>query len=167
MKIIKRTAIFLLALVIAVSFAGCCRTKSSQIAEAIEAAWNGENTYDESSFLADLDTLSSFKVKSVEKSEKDFYLVTCEVTSPDFLGALKEYQNSIKKTPSDDEMNNQIKKFIGEAELKTTEQTVNAFKTDTGWHIEFSEGFIDAMCGYSYSYSRQQISELLEGGKAQ
>lgn len=133
------------------------------IYNAIYDNWKVYNEIDENSYINNLAERTSFEIQSIEKLD-DFYMVTLNVTAPDISNGVEEYQNSITDIPSDDEMNNKLKSIVEIADLKTTEQTVTVFVTDDGtYDVEFSSGFADAMCGYSYQYYVTQMQKLYEG----
>lgn len=159
-------ALFLCVCLFAVCFSGCSLfvTKGKMQSE-IEAAWNSNTDYPANSFLVSLEELSQFVVTDVQETEEDCYTVSLEVTSPDVLDDLITYQSSIEQRPSDDAMNDKINELISNAQLKTTQQTLTVYKTDGGFTVVFNEAFIDAMCGYSYSYCMEELGKVLEGNE--
>lgn len=130
----------------------------------IEKAWNSSE-YDANSFVKNFDDTSSFTVTGVEETEENSYTVKLNVTSANILESFKQYQSSVEKMPSDEEINEKIKELISTSQKKTTEQTVTVFKTDDGFSVLFSEGFIDAMFGYSYIYCMDEMHNILEGNE--
>lgn len=162
MKKIPFIALIIFLLVF--SFCGCTKSVSVETMQSeIENAWNSNNEYDENSFVKSLEDSASFTVTKVEATDENCYTVTLRVTSVDILESLKQYQSSIKQMPSDEEMNNKIKEIISSSQPKTTEQTLTVFQTDNKFSVSFNEEFIDAMCGYSYTYCMNEMQSLLEG----
>ena len=126
----------------------------------IQNAWVEVNDFNDTSFMDTFEMYSSFVVTSVEKSEENCYVITCDVSSPNILDSLIKYCDNLKKRPSEEEMNDKIIKMISSSEVQVTQQTVTAFKTDDGYVFEFSDGFIDAMYGYSYNYCCEQLENV-------
>lgn len=144
-------------------FCGCAKSvKVEKMQTEIENAWNSNDEYDENSFVKTLEDSASFTVTEIEETQENCYTVTVNVTSADALEGLKQYQSSIEQMPSDEEMNNKIKEIINASQPKTTEQTLTVYKTEDGYSVVFSEGFIDAMSGYSYSYCMNVMQGILE-----
>lgn len=142
-----------------------CSAKSVEvnIYNAVSDNWKIYDNVDKNSFINNLNKRASFEIKSVEKQD-GVYVVNLDVTAPDISIKLKEYQDTINFIPSDNEINEKLKSIIDSAELKTTQQTVMVLVTDDGmYNVEFSSGFVDAMCGYSYQYYLEQMEELLKG----
>ena len=162
MKKIRSAICIILCLFFTFSITGC--SNNQDIYKLIKSQWTTSGTYNDDNFMKTFDDYSSFKIIDVQK-EKDCSIVTCEVSSPNILDKLKEYQKSITEIPSDSEINEKIKEFIATSEIKTTKQTVNIFLTDNGNVVQFSEGFIDAMYGYSYTYSREQTNKMMNNIK--
>lgn len=129
--------------------------------EEIYKVWTDANNFDANSFLAAFETEASFIVTEVEEIDNDCYTITCDVTSPDLLELLIQYNEGLTQSLTDHEINSALIEMISSAELKTTQQTVTAFKTDDGYIIEFTDGFIDAMYGYSYNYCCEQLENLV------
>lgn len=145
-------------------FCGCTKSVSVETMQSeIENAWNSNNEYDKNSFVKSLEDSASFTVTKVETTDENCYTVTLNVTSVDILEGLKQYQSSIEQMPSDEEMNNKIKEIISSSQPKTTEQTLTVFQTENDFSVSFNEEFIDAMCGYSYTYCMNEMQNLLEG----
>ena len=115
--------------------------------------------------MKSLEDSASFTVTKVETTDENCYTVTLSVTSVDILESLKQYQSSIEQMPSDEEMNSKIKEIISSSQPKTTEQTLTVFQTDNEFSVSFNEEFIDAMCGYSYTYCMNEMQSLLEGAE--
>lgn len=154
----------LLLLLLAFCLFGCGKSVSVETMQTeIEKAWNSNEEYDVNSFVKSLEDSASFTVTGFEETEKDCYTVTVNVTSADALEGIKQYQSSIEQMPTDEEMNNKIIEIIRNAEPKTTQQTLLVLETENGFSVIFSEGFIDAMCGYSYSYCMNEMQRILEG----
>lgn len=145
-------------------FCGCTKSVSVETMQSeIENAWNSNNEYDKNSFVKSLEDSASFTVTKVETTDENCYTVTLNVTSVDILEGLKQYQSSIEQMPSDEKMNNKIKEIISSSQPKTTEQTLTVFQTENDFSVSFNEEFIDAMCGYSYTYCMNEMQNLLEG----
>ena len=145
-------------------FCGCTKSVSVETMQSeIENAWNSNNEYDKNSFVKSLEDSASFTVTKVETTDENCYTVTINVTSVDILEGLKQYQSSIEQMPSDEKMNNKIKEIISSSQPKTTEQTLTVFQTENDFSVSFNEEFIDAMCGYSYTYCMNEMQNLLEG----
>lgn len=160
----KILIIFTIGVLLAVCLCGCSQTVSvEEMQMEIEKSWNNNDAYDENSFMQELENSASFQVKSVKREKKNCYSVTLDVTSADVLNDLKQYQSSITQMPSKTEMNEKIKEMIHNASPKTTQQTLTVFQTEQGLSVVFTEEFIDAMCGYSYSYCMREMQSLLEG----
>ncbi len=128
--------------------------------DEIYKVWTEANSFDDTSFMAAFETESSFVVTSVEEREEDCYVVTCDVTAPNLLDLLTQYLDGLTQRPTESKINDAIVEMISSAELQTTQQTVTAFKTDDGYVIEFTDGFIDAMYGYSYNYCCEQLENV-------
>ena len=160
----KIIAVFIICILLMGCLCGCSQTVSvEEMQMEIEKSWNKNETYDENSFMNELENSASFQVKSVEREKKNYYLVTLDVTSVDILSGLKQYQSSITQMPSQAEMNEKIKEIIRASSPKTTQQTLTVFQTDQGFSAVFTEDFVDAMCGYGYSYCMDEMQSLLEG----
>ena len=160
----KVLTIFTIGVLLAACLCGCSQTVSvEEMQIEIEKSWNNNDAYDENSFMLELENSASFQVKSVKREKKNCYSVILDVTSADVLNGLKQYQSSITQMPSKTEMNEQIKEMIHNASPKTTQQTLTVFQTEQGLSVVFTEEFIDAMCGYSYSYCMSEMQSLLEG----
>lgn len=154
--------IVILVLTVFLCFLVGCSNLNKNITSEINSAWeNSGEEYDADSFMKSFDDYSSFTIDNIEETEKDCFIVTCSVTSPDVLERLKSYQNEITEIQSEDVMNKEIIEIINNSELKTTQQNVTVFKTDNGYKVEFSEGFIDAMYGYSYIYCRNEMNNMI------
>lgn len=163
MNLLKRLLVFLLLIVI-LSFCACSSNSlETDIYKVISNKWEEVNTFDDNSYISNLNEKTSFEIESIEK-ENDIYTVTLDVIAPDISSKVEEYQNSITSIPSEDEMNEKLKSIIDSSELKTTQQTVTVFVIDDGtYDVEFSSGFADAMCGYSYQYYVNQMQKLYKG----
>lgn len=147
-------------------FCGCTKSVSVETMQSeIENAWNSNNEYDKNSFVKSLEDSASFTVTKVETIDENCYTVTLTVTSVDILEDLKQYQSSIEQMPSNEEMNNKIKEIISSSQPKTTEQTLTVFQTENEFSVSFNEEFIDAMCGYSYTYCMNEMQSILEGAE--
>lgn len=164
MNFIKKMSIIIFPIIVMILLSACSSNNLQEdIYNAIYDNWNAFNDVDENSYINNLRERTSFEIESIEKQD-DFYTVMLNVTSPDISNGAEKYQNGITYIPSDDEMNENLKNIIESAELKTTEQTVTVFVTDDGtYDVEFSGGFADAMCGYSYQYYVNQMQKLYEG----
>lgn len=158
------TSIIILCVALCVIFSGCSNSVSPKtMQQEIENAWNTNDEYDSNSFMYDLEQSASFTVKKIKKEKKNCYSVTLEVTSANALDGLKQYQSSITAMPTNEEMNEKIKEIIQNSAPQTTEQTLMVFKTDEGFSVVFTDKFIDAMCGYCYSYCMNEMHSILEG----
>lgn len=154
--------IFVFFIVIILIFSGCKRTVDVKTMQTlIETEWESNGDYDENSFIKNLDDASSFTVTDIDETDKNCYTVYLDVTSPDILDELKTYQAGIEISPSEEKINSQIKEFINNAQPKTTQQTLTVFKTEEGFSVVFNEEFIDAMCGYSYTYCMDEMQKVL------
>lgn len=164
MNFIKKMSIIIFPIIVMILLSACSSNNLQEdIYNAIYDNWNAFNDVDENSYINNLIERTSFEIDSIKKQD-DVYTVTLNVISPDISVGIEEYQNSITAIPSDDEMNEKLKSIVENADLKTTEQTVTVFVTDDGtYEVEFSGGFADAMCGYSYQYYVNQMQKLYEG----
>lgn len=164
MNLIKKFSIIIFPIIVMTLFSACSSNELQQdIYNAIYYNWEEINTFDEYSYINTLKEKSSFEINNIEEQD-NVYTVTLSVTAPDIKSGVEEYQNSITSVPTDGEMNETLKSIIENADLKTTEQTVTVFVTDDGtYDVEFSSGFVDAMCGYSYQYYVNQMQKLYEG----
>lgn len=157
----KITAILFLLIVVLCFLVGCSNSNKNIVSE-INATWvNSREEYDADSFMKSFDDYSSFTIDNIEETEKNCFVVKCSVTSPDILERLKSYQKEITEIQSEYVMNKEIIEIITNSELKTTQQNVTVFKTDNGYKVEFSEGFVDAMYGYSYIYCRNEMNNMI------
>ena len=127
----------------------------------IEEAWNVESSKSEKpEFYKKLEEKSSFNVKKIEDDGDDHYTVTVEVSSPYIIDKLKEYENSIDRKISDDEIDKKLLELVDSSEIKSTDIKLTVVKADGKRFVEFNDEFIDAMFGYAYSYSMSRIDAL-------
>ena len=165
-KIIVLISVLLAVAVIAAAVVIIFVVKGSNAAEIIpeeiENAWVASAEYEENSFMNMLDERSSFTIDDIQEEEDDVYKVTCTVSAPDIKDALDEYAKSVSGIPDDKEINESISQMLETAPIKETSQSVTVFKTDDGFSVEFSDDFVDAMCGYSYKFCKAQMNELTE-----
>lgn len=163
MKVIKKAVSLIILSGMFMIITGCSfESKTELMQREIISDWTNSGTYEETSFMKCFDSASSFEVIAVEKEGKDCYVVKCNVTSPDLLEALKKSKTKIPFGAGEDELNEIIIKLVENSKPKTTSQNVSVFKTDDGYHVEYTEGFVDAMYGYSYLYCREQMDNLLK-----
>lgn len=127
----------------------------------IEEAWNVESSKSEKpEFYKKLEEKSSFNVKKIEDDGDDHYTVTVEASSPYIIDKLKEYENSIDRKISDDEIDKKLLELVNSSEIKSTDIKLTVVKADGKRFVEFNDEFIDAMFGYAYSYSMSRIDAL-------
>lgn len=129
----------------------------------IEKAWSASisSSAETPKFLTALDNKSNFEVMNVKYDGSKHYTVKVSVTSPDILTEINEYQKSLANGISTKQFDDEITNIINSAELKTTEQTVTVIFVNGEPEVSFSEGFIDAMYGYAYKNTLEQINDLL------
>lgn len=163
MEIKKYVRIIIISLIVVGVFSSCSLTSNTQkITEAIIEEWNNSSNFEETSFMHSLEERSEFTIDDIQEGEEEgYYEVTCSVTSPDILDSLKQYQNNSMKVETNESMNSKIIELVNNGQLKTTNQTVTVFETEDGYYVEFSEGFVDAMYGYSYSYCRNEMNNMI------
>ena len=161
MKVVKILCSIMIAFVVLLAFTSC--NNQEKIMQAVQNEWESAGTFDEGSFMQTFSECAEFVFVDMQKSSDDCYTLSYEVTSPDILDALKDYQNNITEIPDDEQMNAKITEIIQKSTPKTTTQTVTVYITDNGYQVVFSQGFIDAMYGYSYTYCMDEIHEVLEG----
>lgn len=160
----KLNLIIIVILLITLIFAtlGCTsKNEKNNIEEIIISDWTANDLYDEENFMSMFDEYSHFHVSDVKK-EQDCFVATCQVTSPNILENLKEYQNHVNEDFDENEINSKIKDLISSSELKTSEQIVKVFKIDNEYIVEYTDGFVDAMYGYSYLYCCEQLNNMMK-----
>lgn len=161
-KSIVKIYILLFLGIIMLSLIGCSNNKIEKLNSIITEEWNSTSIkYDDSSFMKAFDEYAHFEVINIDETEKDCFIVTCNVTSPDVLEKLKNHVNNLADVQNENDINKTIVEFINNSELKTTEQTIRVYKIEDGYSVVFSEEFIDAMYGYSYSYCRSEINNMI------
>lgn len=161
-KNIKRISALLLIILLFTAFYGCSAISKDTAADEINKAWNEAGTeFPQGSFMSVFDEESSFTVVEVTKVEKNYYRVTCNVISPNILDDMKKYQQNEGKDATPGEINSAIIEMIKNGKPTATAQTVDVFKTDKGYSVVFSEGFVDAMYGYTYSYYKEQLNNMI------
>lgn len=162
-KSIVKICLLLFLGIIMVSLIGCSNNQIETMNSIISEEWNSTNAeYDNISFMKVFDEHVHFEVINVDETEKNCFVVTCNVTAPDISEKLKDHINNLIDVQSETNINNTIIEFINNSELRTTEQTVTVYQTEDGYSVVFSEEFIDAMYGYSYSYCRNEISNMID-----
>lgn len=161
MKIIKILCSIMTMLVVLFAFTSC--NNQEKMKQVVQSEWESAGTFDENSFMQVFSEYAVFVFLDMQKSAADCYTLSYEVTSPNILDALKNYQNNITEIPDDAQMNAKISEIIQNATPKTTTQTVTVYTTDDGYQVVFSQGFIDAMYGYCYTYCMEEIHKVLEG----
>lgn len=161
-KIAIVVSVFLLVVGLVILIFVLCKGDASveNMQNELQNAWVEGNDFDDTSFMDTFEINSRFVVTSVEESEENCYIITCDVSSPNILDLLIEYCDNLEKQPTEEEINEEIIKMISSSDVQVTQQTVTAFKTDAGYVFEFSDGFIDAMYGYSYNYCCEQLKNV-------
>lgn len=162
-KILIKTCLLLFLGIIMVSLIGCSNNQIETMNSILSEEWNSTNTeYDDISFMKAFDEHARFEVINVDETEKNCFVVTCNVSAPDISEKLKGHIDNLIGVQSETDINKTIVEFINNSELRTTEQTVTVYRTEDGYSVVFSEEFIDAMYGYSYSYCRNEISNMID-----
>ena len=161
-KNIKIISALLLIFLLLTVFRGCSAVSKDKAADEISKAWNEAGTeFPQGSFMGVFDEESTFTVVEVTKVEKDYYRAACNVISPNILEDMKKYQQNEGTDATPEEMNSGIIEMIKNGKPTATVQTVDIFKTDKGYSVVFSEGFVDAMYGYTYSYYKEQLNNMI------
>lgn len=161
-KNIKIISALLLIILLLTVFCGCSAVSKDKAADEISKAWNEAGTeFPQGSFMSVFDEESTFTVVEVTKVEKDYYRAACNVISPNILEDMKKYQQNEGTDATPEEMNSAIIEMIKNGKPTATVQTVDIFKTDKGYSVVFSEGFVDAMYGYTYSYYKEQLNNMI------
>lgn len=161
-KNIKIISALLLIILLLTVFSGCSAVSKDKAADEISKAWNEAGTeFPQGSFMGVFDEESTFTVVEVTKVEKDYYCAACNVISPNILEDMKKYQQNEGTDATPEEMNSAIIEMIKNGKPTATVQTVDIFKTDKGYSVVFSEGFVDAMYGYTYSYYKEQLNNMI------
>lgn len=138
-------------------------TSENGMDKIISTAWEESKTELENTpeFVSRLENKSSFDVKDVQDDGEGHYTVTVDVEAPDISQALQDYQDSISdKAPSKEEMDKEICNIIDNAEMKNSKFTLTVIEVDGEYDVRFSDGFIDAMYGYSLAKSMNQVEDL-------
>lgn len=164
----KMILILILSVILAVAIGvgifffiqGRTATKES-MQENIKASWSQSIETEEETpeFVKMLDSRSSFEVKKVTNDGSGHYTVTVSVSAPNIKDGILNFQKEIDEKISQEEMDKQIAQIAKNAELVETEQTVTVIMVDGEPEVTFSEGFIDAMYGYTYSDILSQLQE--------
>lgn len=161
-KNIKIISALLLIILLLTVFSSCSAVSKDKAADEISKAWNEAGTeFPQGSFMGVFDEESTFTVVEVTKVEKDYYRAACNVISPNLLEDMKKYQQNEGTDATPEEMNSAIIEMIKNGKPTATVQTVDIFKTDKGYSVVFSEGFVDAMYGYTYSYYKEQLNNMI------
>lgn len=162
-KYLIKTCLLLFLGIIMFSLIGCSNNNVENMNSIISEEWNSTNAeYDNISFMKFFDEHAHFEVINVDETEKNCFVVTCNVAAPDISEKIKDHIDNLIDVQSETDINKAIIEFINNSKLRITEQTVTVYQTEDGYSVVFSEEFIDAMYGYSYSYCRNEISNMID-----
>lgn len=132
----------------------------------IQQEWDDSISEDQPVFLSSIDSRSNFEYIDYTFDGASTYTIHYNVSSPDISSLLfSDQYNSDQNNMSNDELNNELINMINAAEIKTTEQVVYVFVSQTTADdpqeidIKFTDGFIDAMFCYSYISATNAIIE--------
>lgn len=161
MKNMKNLCGILLVLATLISLTSC--NQQRKITQLVQTEWEEADNFENNSFMQVFSDYSNFVFIDMQESTDGCYTLSYEITSPFVLDELKKYQSDITEIPDETQMNAKIIEMIQNATPKTTTQTVTVYTTDDGYQVVFSQGFIDAMYGYCYTYCMEEIHKVLEG----
>lgn len=161
----RKVVIIIIAVVCVVTAAIVCffalNFKTDKFKEIVYTDWQAKDEFSDNSFMKEFASYSEFDVVGVEKDE-NCYILTCKVSSPYILDGLKEYQETLEDIPSEEDMNTKLINLITTSEMKTTEQVIRVYETDENKVVEYTDEFIDAMYGYAYLYSIDELQKMID-----
>ncbi len=135
---------------------------SEELINAVQTTWKSAKSDEQPKYLTKIDSLSSYKLKSVEKEDGQ-QVITAVVTSPDLKTQLSKIEyKDLPQTEDTEAINNFLCEQIEKADVIKTEATVYAVETNGEYKISFSEEFVNAMTGNLYSYSQTALTDILQ-----
>ena len=133
-----------------------------ELIAAVQESWSAAVAADQPAYLTMLGEMASYTLGSVSK-EEGLYVIEATVTAPDLGGRLSEMDNAdLPRSADAEDLDTFLCEQIGKADMREITAAVLAYETDGGYHISFSEEFVDAMSGYLYTYSRWALLDMLQ-----
>lgn len=132
--------------------------------QAVWDAWYASYSDDAPAYLDAIDRETYFVLEEIEKGEP--YVLTVTVYGVDLGGKLRETDPAeFPNTDDEQVLNDYLLKLLEESEYTKVQTFLYAWPEDGGYHIQFSDTFVDAMTGMIMTYAREMVEEVVGGAQ--